>query len=191
MLMPSSLSRQELAGLAESQTVEFKKSLSLTEEGLVALNAMLNADTAKGLVLFGVGPDGATSGIEPGNHDTAQRSMAQRIRAKFDPPLSVNIELVECDGRILLAVRAERSPGVPYHEFDGRAYIREGSSNRLLSIADKQQLARRRRRDLHNGPWRCNCCGSWVGQLVSYEITDTGVRKSFSCECGGEYWPAT
>jgi predicted phosphodiesterase len=51
-------------------------------------------------------------------------------------------------------------------------------------------LQRRRNRDLHTGPWKCDRCGAWVGVLVSFVMTDQGVRKSYACDCGGEYWPA-
>lgn len=190
-MLPSSLTREALAALGESQTVEFKKSLSLTKEGLVSLNAMINADAGRGVVFFGVEPDGTPCGIDPGNHDTAQRSLADRIRSKFDPPLLADIRLVQCDNCTLLAVSAERSRGVPFHEFDGQAHVREGSSNRLLSVAEKQRLVSRRSRDLHSGPWRCDRCGAWAGQLISYELTDDGMKKTYSCDCGGEYWPAT
>jgi len=111
--VPRSMTLGELATLVESQTCEFKKSLSLTKEGLVSLDAMLNADVGRGLVLFGVAPDGTPGGIEPGSHDKAQRSLAQHIQSKFDPPLLATIEVVDCEGRPLLAVQATRSANVP------------------------------------------------------------------------------
>ena len=41
----------------ESQTLEFKESLSLKREGLEALYAMVNSDLAHGTVVFGVEQD--------------------------------------------------------------------------------------------------------------------------------------
>jgi predicted HTH transcriptional regulator len=150
---------------------------------------MINTNYAKGKVLFGVAPDNSICGIEPGNLDTAQKSLVQNIRNRFDPPIMCSIEILECDDKSLILLEAERNLEVPYHEYDGRAYIREGSSNRQLSYAEKQQLLTKRNRDKHNGPWKCDRCGAIVGMLISMEITDQGVKKSYDCECGGQFWP--
>ena len=185
------ISVEELKKLPESQFVEVKKSLNLRKEGLESLDGMINADTRKGLVIFGIAPDGNIVGIEPGNLDKAQLTLAQYIRNKFDPPLVFNIEILECSGKCLAFVSAERAPNIPYHEFDGRAFIREGSSKRQLSLSEKQALTKRRDRDQHSGPWRCDKCGSFVAMLINIEMTDQGMRKSYKCKCGGEYWPFT
>ena len=175
----------------ESQTLEFKKSLSLQRQGLEALCAMVNSDLAHGTVVFGVKWDGSVCGIEPGNLDTAQRSLAQAIRAKFDPPLIVQIELEELEGKQVLVLSAERPRGIYWHEYDGRAWIRQGAEKRILTVAEKEQLMKSRNRDFHTGPWRCDRCGAWVGQLSSWVISNEGMRKSYRCSCGGEFWPST
>ena len=174
----------------ESQTREFKKSLGLQREGLEALCAMINCELARGTVYFGIGKDGTVCGIEPGNLDTAQRSLSQAIRNKFDPALVVQIEVEELRGKQILVLSAQRDRSVPYYEYDGRAWIREGTENRKLNLVEKQQLTERRNRDSHPGPWRCNQCGTWVGVLHSFEISSKGMRKTYKCRCGGEFWPA-
>jgi predicted HTH transcriptional regulator len=181
----------EIRTLGETQTVEFKKSLSLQREALEALCGMINSDSATGKVLFGVSPDGTINGVEEGNLDSAQKKLAQHVRQKFDPPIVCNIHILQCEGRTLLLVQADRAVGVPYHEYDGRAYIREGSTRRLLSYDEKRQLLKKRERDQHNGPWQCDRCGAIVGTLSSIAITDQGVKKTYSCTCGGEFWPIT
>jgi predicted HTH transcriptional regulator len=188
--MKSKITRQQLAELGESQFVEFKRSLGHQKEGLESITAMVNADTAKGLVIFGIGPDGSLVGIEPGNVDSAQRTLAEHARSKIDPPMQHNIEVLDCDGLTLIALHAQRKKDVPFHEYDGRVFIREGTSNRRLGFEEKQSLVRSRNRDFHLGPWRCDHCGSFVGMLSCVEITDQGPRKSYRCRCGGEYWPA-
>ena len=175
----------------ETQAVEWKSSLSEKEKAMEALDAMVNSETAKGLVIFGVAPDGTARGVEPGDLDKAQRSLTQHIRDKFDPPLIHTIELVECEGKIIIEVRAVRDRDIPYHEYDGRAWIREGSSKRQLSVKEKKQLTRRRDRDQYTGPWKCDSCGSVVGQLYSFVFTNQGMYKTYKCSCGGEYWPVS
>ncbi len=39
--------------------------------------------------------------------------------------------------------------------------------------------------------WKCDQCGAIVNMLASIIVTDRGVRKSFKCHCGGEFWPLT
>lgn len=189
--MVQQLPLEDLVKKGEGQTLEFKRSLSLQGKGFQALCAMINSDLARGTVIFGIEADGTVCGIEQGNLDTVQRSLSQTIRNKFDPQLVVQMEVTELNARQVLVLSAERDQGVPFHEYDGRAYIRAGSENRRLSIAEKQQLARKRNRDTHPGPWICDRCGSWVGALYGFEISDEGMKKTYKCRCGGEFWPAT
>lgn len=174
----------------EGQTIEFKKSLSLRREALTALCSMANADSAQGMVIFGVEPNKTVCGVEPGNLDKAQRSLSQTIRDCFDPPLQVEICVENQGSKQLLSVSARRHKSVPYHEYDGRAWIRLGSENRLLTVAEKEALRATRNRALHPGPWKCDRCGSWVGQLFSFTMTDEGMKRNYGCECGGEFWPS-
>jgi len=188
-IMIRRVNAEHLKQTIETQAVEWKNSLSEKAEAMEALDAMVNSDIAKGLVIFGVSPDGTARGVDPGDLDKAQRSLTQHIRYKFDPPLIHTIELVECEGKIMIGVRAERNRDIPYHEYNGRAWIREGSSKRQLSVQEKKQLTRRRDRDQRTGPWKCDRCGSLVGQLYSFVFTDQGMYKTHKCTCGGEYWP--
>lgn len=181
----------ELQKLGERQTVEFKKSLSLQKEAMEALCGMINSDYATGAVFFGVSPDGTINGIEPGNIDSAQKTLAQHTRQKFDPSIICRIEIHECSDKYLIVLAADRAKGIAYHEYDGRAYIREGSTRRQLTYDEKQQLLKKRSRDQYNGPWICDRCGSFVGMLNSIVITDQGAKKTYDCQCGGEFWPAT
>ena len=183
------LSLENLIAQGESQTIEFKRSLGLRRKGLEALCGMINADVAHGTVIFGVENGGSVCGIEQGNLDKAQRTLSQAIDSGFDPPIIAEIVIDGLNDRQILILKAERSRNVPYHEYDGRAWIRQGTETRRLSFSQKQQLERRRNRDLHPGPWRCDRCGMRVGKLVSFEIKNEGMVKTYSCRCGGEFWP--
>ena len=117
--------------------------------------------------------------------------LSQAIRDRFDPKLVVTIEVEELNDRVVLALSGQRDHGVPYHECDGRAWIREGTQNRKLGLVEKQQLMKRGDRDSHSGPWRCDRCGAWVGVLHSFVVSNEAMRKTYRCRCGGEFWPAT
>lgn len=178
-----------LLATGESESVEFKKSLSLTDEALQSLCGMINTDGGQGTVVFGIAPDGAINGVEPGNLDKAQRTLRQKISSKFDPSVIVNMTVCDYASKNLLLLSCHRSKSEAYHEYDGRAFIREGTTTRQLRLAEKLALAKRRRRDQHTGPWKCDKCGSIAGQVFGIEVTDRGVLKSYRCDCGGEYWP--
>lgn len=182
----------EQIAAGEGQTTEFKKSLSLRREAMEALCAMVNAESAQGLVIFGVEPNGTVCGVEPGNLDTAQRSLSQTVGANFDPPLHTEMWVEELEGKRLLLVGAQRHKSVPYHEYDGRAWIRQGSEKRPLTLSEKDHLRRNRDRAFHPGPWKCDRCGALVGgQLNSVTLTSEGMKKDYDCDCGGEFWPST
>jgi predicted HTH transcriptional regulator len=186
--MPNSF--DDIVLMPESQCCEWKRSLSLQPEGLESLCAMINANPAKGSVIFGKSPDGQIVGVEPGNLDRAQQSISQTTRLKFEPSVQCTYDVFESDGVSVLVISATRNRAVPYHEFDGRAFIREGTVTRQLNFAEKQAVQRQRNRDLHTGPWLCDKCGSFIGMLSQLVITDQGAKKTYSCQCGGEFWPA-
>ncbi len=123
----------------ETQSVEFKKSLSQKKEGCKALCGMLNTEIGAGMVFFGISPENDVVGIG-GNLDSAQRSLAQHIQQKFDPSIKVSIQIEEYEGKKILILSAKRSNDVRYYEYDGRAFFKEGSTKRCLSIQEKESL---------------------------------------------------
>jgi ATP-dependent DNA helicase RecG len=181
----------DLIKAGEGQNTEFKKSLSLKREALEALCAMVNADSAFGTIVFGVEPDGIICGVEPGNLDKAQRSIIQAIETGFQPNLNTELKMEESQGKQVIILNAKRSLDVPYHEYDGRAWIREGPRKRQLELDEKNHLRNVRDRNKHPGPWKCNECKRWIGVLISFEFVDGEKKKSYKCKCGGEYWPCT
>lgn len=185
------ISIEDLNGLGEDQTLEFKQSAQLRKEAFQSLCAMVNADAARGTVVFGVAPDGTVVGLGDDNIDSTQRTLVQHARQKFDPPINVELEAAVCNGASILLMRAVRDRGVQYHEYDGRAYMRQGATNSVPSMEQKQRLAKSRNRDLHQVGWRCDKCGAVVGTLNANIITaGVGVVRRYGCRCGGEYWPA-
>ena len=184
------MTTRDIRRLIETQEVERKKSLAQRRPGLKALDAMVNADSAVGTIVFGVAPDGAVVGVT-GDLDQAQRSLAQEIRSKFSPPITIEITVLPCEDKNLLVVDGRREPSVPLCEYDGRAYIREGSQDRQLNLGEKLEIIRRRDRDQHPGPWRCNKCGSTAMHFEGSVFDGEKWIRSYKCECGGEWWPPT
>jgi predicted HTH transcriptional regulator len=185
------LSGPDLLGLGESQVLEFKRSGSLLKEAFADLCGMVNAASSRGTVVFGVEPTGHVCGLGETNLDSFQQTLSGHAGQKLEPPMPIEIESAYCDEKPIVLLRALRNRAVPYHEYGGRAYIREGSVTRQLTLLEKQRLATSRNRDLHNGPWICDRCGAFAGSISSIEITASGARKAYKHRCGGEWWPAT
>jgi predicted HTH transcriptional regulator len=180
---------EKLIENGETQSLEFKESLRKQKEALNDLCGMINTEKSTGMVVFGVKPDNTICGVEPGDLDSAQQTLTRSIREKFEPVLSHSIKLLTLQGKQLVIIEASRSQEVPYFEYDGRAFIREGSVTRHLSLEEKKQYAKMRNRDNHGGPWKCSRCGSRT--MVFFGTIDNGneIKRSYECECGGEYWP--
>jgi hypothetical protein len=123
----------------ETQSVEFKKSLSEMKEGCKALCGMLNTDIGAGMVLFGISPENDVVGVD-GNLDSIQRTLVQHIRQKFDPSIICSIKIADHKDKKILMLSAKRSKDVRYYEYDGRVFMKEGSTKRCLSIREKESL---------------------------------------------------
>lgn len=176
---------EELINKGESQNIEFKKSLSLTKEGLKSISAMLNTDTGCGLVIFGVTDKGEICGIDPGDQDTIQRNMTQKISQLLDPRPILDINIVTVQNKELLVIRGKRLDNIPYYEFDGRVYVREGTSNVEIGLTQKEALRKKNDKRSHNGPWICRKCNTWTGMMIPHPS-----MNNYLCRCGGMLEPA-
>lgn len=128
-------------GPGEAQNTEFKRSLQLRKEAFAALCAMVNAESAHGTVVFGVEDDGTVVGLDDNTDlDTAQRNLANHCAQKIDPPLALELRASTVDGKQVLSMSARRAISVAFHEYGGRAYLRVGTSSRVLTLGEKQRL---------------------------------------------------
>jgi len=130
---------EKIIQIGETQSVEFKKSLSQMKEGCKALCGMLNTEVGAGMVLFGISPENDVVGIG-NNLDSAQRTLVQHIRQKYDPSIKVSIQIEDYKDKKILMLSAKRSKDVRYYEYGGRAFVKEGSTKRCLSIQEKESL---------------------------------------------------
>lgn len=120
--------------LGEDSRTEFKDERVGPEEIAAALVALANS--AGGLLLIGVGDDRSVRGVsEP---DVMLRHVDSISRQNIEPPLSlIQVEKLEIDSRIVLAVHVVRGPQRPYRTNRGQYYVRTAASRRL---ATRQEL---------------------------------------------------
>ena len=113
----------------ESETVEFKESISQLDRGIKGLTAMLNRSN-RGTVYFGVRDDGEIVGIEIGK--STHEKIRNAIREDVKPYLTVDIQdLQSDDGKQYVSVSAYGFD-VPY-SYKDMYYIRHAASNESAS----------------------------------------------------------
>ena len=114
--------------LAESETLELKKSTGELKAGIVSLVAMLNKHQ-RGELWFGIKNDGTAVGQTIS--EASLREVSESIGDHIEPKVYPSVEKVMVDGKPCIRVLVEGKE-VPYYAY-GRAYIRVGDEDRQLS----------------------------------------------------------
>ncbi|MBN1195659.1 MAG: putative DNA binding domain-containing protein [Methanomicrobiaceae archaeon] len=113
--------------LHESDTTEFKKSLSLIEPTLKSVCGFLNHHG--GVISFGRTNTGAIVGVDPADHSL--RKLSQQITSRIKPEITPDIRVIEEGGKHLIVVTVPEGISKPYY-LDGMAYMRTGTENRVI-----------------------------------------------------------
>jgi hypothetical protein len=121
----------ELIRQGEGQQVEFKQSFAEKKRAVESLCAFTNADG--GTVFFGVSPRGKVSGTSVG--DNTLENFSNYMTTNTEPRPWPTIERLAAEGREIVAVTVPKHPaGELFHAF-GRALIRVGPANQVMSGA--------------------------------------------------------
>ena len=123
--------------IEESETVEFKTSLSETKKIIETLSAFSNGKGGRALV--GIDDDGYVKGIDIGRNTI--ENLANDIKRNTDPPLfpSINIEIHE--EKKIISIEVKESPIKPVFAL-GRAFKRVGKTNQRLTSSEIRELSR-------------------------------------------------
>lgn len=121
--------------MRESETTEFKKSLTQLKEGIISLTAMLNKHGG-GDLWFGVRDDGTALGLDAG--DKTIRDISQAIAAHVEPKIYPAVTLADVHGKQCIRVAVSGSEA-PYFAY-GRAYIRVADEDRQLSAKELENF---------------------------------------------------
>lgn len=125
---------QRLVESGESETLEFKRSLTEREAAAKTICAMLNSPQG-GLVVFGVKNDGSIQGVEIGaeTHDRIRGEIG-----RIDPPIVPALTTIPIsDARAVLLLSVPGNTGV--FRFLGRPYAQLGASTSLMPEMDYQR----------------------------------------------------
>ena len=109
--------------------MEFKTSFAEENKAIVSLGSFANAQG--GTAFFGVRTDGTVCGVQIGANSL--ENFAGKLRRESQPPLSPQIDQVDIEGRIVVAVSVQPPrPGQLFHVFN-TAYVRVGRTNQVMS----------------------------------------------------------
>ena len=120
----------------ESETIEFKKSTSELEKGVISLSAMLNKH-CEGTVYFGVSNNGEIIGQKEINDNTL-RDISRKVAEGINPQIipTISIEFIDEKKVIKVSVKGEN---VPYAAF-GKYYIRVSDEDKQISPENLKKL---------------------------------------------------
>ena len=126
----------------ENRVLELKKTTGELVKGMQSLCAFLNTDG--GWLFFGITPDLKILGQDV--TDSTQREIANEVR-KFEPAISLPIELFEVSGRkdcYVIGIHAEPAKfGDAPYTYDGRAFYKVESTTMLMPRSMFEERLRR------------------------------------------------
>jgi ATP-dependent DNA helicase RecG len=126
----------ELIRQGESETIEFKKSLSLKDEIGAVISAFSNAKG--GMILVGVTDTGEISGVGIGANTI--ENEASYIKRHTDPQVFPSIKVYEIEDKQIVAIKVSESNDKPVF-FKNHAYKRVGKTKLRISSSEIRKLA--------------------------------------------------
>jgi ATP-dependent DNA helicase RecG len=145
----------------ESETLELKRSSSELKEAVISVVAMLNKHR-RGRLYFGVRNDGEVVGQTVS--DQTVRDVSRALSEKVEPRIYPKVERIHLQGKACLRVEFSGNES-PYFAF-GRAYIRIGDEDRLLSAKELERMFLARNRD----------ASRWEAELSDKRVSDVDPR---------------
>ncbi len=119
----------------ESESVEYKRSLSELNEGILSLTAMLNKN-GHGTVYFGMDDDGKAVGVDI-RKDTL-KNITSMVFDSTDPHLIPSVEMIRVDDKDLIKVHVEGN-NRPY-AYKGIIYVRAGEEDRKAPMDEVRRM---------------------------------------------------
>lgn len=127
---------EDLIKEGESETVEFKPSLSQIDKMMESVSAFSN--TKGGTVVIGVSDKGEVLGVDIGKRTI--ENLANRIKQNTDPVIYPSISVENIEGKNIIVIEVRESKSKPVFAFD-KVYKRVGKSNQRVSSDELRKLA--------------------------------------------------
>ena len=129
--------KKTMLSMEESETMEFKSSLSEIKQVLETLSAFSNGKG--GRVLVGIDDEARIKGVDIGRNTI--ENLANEIKRNSDPPLFPSITVEAHEKRNIISIEVKESPIKPVFAFD-RAFKRVGKTNQRLTSNEIRELSR-------------------------------------------------
>jgi len=133
---------KKISSQGESETVEFKKSLSESKKIIKTISAFAN--TKGGKIFIGISNSGKAPGVEIGK-DTVERLLNQ-ITQNTDPKILPHITTDKINNKQIIIVKVKESSDHLVLAF-GRPYKRVGKSTLLMSKDEYERLILEKHKD--------------------------------------------
>ena len=121
--------------LSESETVEFKNSLSEMDQILDTISAFSN--TKGGEIYIGIADDGNINGVTIGRGTL--EALANEIKLNTDPRLFPNIATEEINSKIIIKVTVQEYPIKPIWTKD-KVFVRVGKTNQKITAEKIREM---------------------------------------------------
>jgi len=127
---------KKLIERGESESLEFKPSLSQTKDIVETISAFSN--TKGGSIIIGVDDKGKVIGVSLGKKTI--EDLANKIKQNTDPKIYPSISVEKISGKNIVIVEAKESKSKPVFAFD-RVFKRVGKSNHRVSSDGIRKMA--------------------------------------------------
>ena len=127
---------KKLIERGESESLEFKPSLSQTKDIVETISAFSN--TKGGSIIIGVDDKGKVIGVSLGKKTI--EDLANKIKQNTDPKIYPSISVEKISGKNIVIVEAKESKSKPVFAFD-RVFKRVGKSNHRVSSDEIRKMA--------------------------------------------------
>jgi hypothetical protein len=138
----SELTSEELERIidqGENETTEFKVELSKNHKEF-AETMIAFSNLRGGLILVGIGDHGEVRGLQDTDLAKTEEQIQNFSREFCDPPVKFTLKKIELQGRSIIVVEIPEGSAKPYWLKNHGPIIRSGSTDRVMSRVESQQL---------------------------------------------------
>lgn len=157
----------------ENETLEFKKSTSELQSGIISIVSILNKH-GRGELYFGVRNDGVAVGQEVS--EKSLRDISQAIANHIEPNIFPQIKQIVINDQncIHIAFEGENTPYFAY----GRAYLRVADEDRLMSAKELENYIVKRSQV--SAKWDTEISDKTIDDVNEELLTDFLVRANIA-----------
>lgn len=132
---------EEIISRGENERVEFKQDWFKKPEEFIE-TVVAFANTCGGSIFVGVDDNGKVVGVE---HDKLEEGVQSRLRDTCEPMPEVRIEKKEIQGKTIWIIQVAEGKDKPYNYKNRGFFIRVGSTDRLISRIEMENIYRKER----------------------------------------------